>query len=391
MIYLGIDIAKTNHFGAFIDDLGESIGKPFKFTNDQEGFNILISHITNLETNPNNILIAMEATGHYWLALYTALTDKNYNVSVYNPFQIKGFRPAYSVRKVKNDRIDAKIIAHYLRVFGSINSSLPKDDLLSLKQITRFRKNQIDQIASLKTQVIGILDKIFPEYALLFSNIFGEASKQLLLLAPTPDEILKLDFNELVELLELHSKKRLGTTKAKEIKNAAEKTFGIKITLNACVFEVKQLINQIIFLEEQLDQIDYKIEELYDSIDCHLQSIPGVGKVTLAIIVAEIGDINKFDSPKKLISFAGIDPSEKQSGNFKSTDDKSSKRGSPYLRYAINQAAFTAMTNIPEFREYYLKKKSEGKHHKVALAGISRRLLTIIYYILKENRDYKPY
>lgn len=391
MIYLGIDIAKTNHYGAFIDESGNLIGKSFKFTNSNEGFQLLLSNISVQTTNKAGILIAMEATGHYWLALYSALFDAGYNVSVYNPFQIKGFRPAFSVRKVKNDKVDANIIAQYIRVFGPSNTLLPQDDLLSLKQLTRYRKYQVDMIASLKTQVIGILDRIFPEYTSIFSDTFGTTSTQLLLTAPTPDEILNMDLEKLTKLLYDNSKGRFDIIKAKQIKTLAKNSFGVKFTLNACSFEIKQIINQIIFLESQIKEIESAIKVLYEKLDTHLLTIPGVGAVTAPVILAEIGDINKFSKPSQLIAFAGIDPSEKQSGNQRSTDDKTSKRGSPFLRYAIHCASLVSMSNIPEFREYYLKKRKEGKHHNIALAAISRKLVTIIYHVLKENRDYRPY
>ena len=153
------------------------------------------------------------------------------------------------------------------------------------------------------------------------------------------------------------------------------------------LFEIKQLINQVIFLENQIDEVGKEIKELYDKLDSHLLSVPGVGINLAPIILSEIGDINNFDKPSKLIAFAGTDPSENQSGNKLSSNDKTSKRGSPYLRHAIYTASLVAISNEPELRAYYDKKISEGKHHFVALAGISRKLLTIIYYILKENRD----
>ena len=315
----------------------------------------------------------MEATGHYWLSLYSALTDNNFNVSVYNPYQIKSYRGAYNNRKQKNDIIDSIIIADYLRVFGSKESKFPEEKLLSLKQLTRFRANIVANVSSLKVQVIGLLDKVFPEYKKLFCDTFGNTSKQLLLNCPTPDDIINISTTKLANLLSKNSKGRFNKDTALHIKEVAKSSFGIKFTTDACSFEIKQLINQIVFLES------------------HLLSVPGIGDNLAPIILAEIGDINNFDKPSKLIAFAGTDPSENQSGNKLSSNDKTSKRGSPYLRHAIYTASLVAISNEPELRAYYDKKISEGKHHFVALAGISRKLLTIIYYILKEDRDYIRY
>ena len=386
--FLGIDIAKTNHVAALIDNDGNIIIKSIKFTNSNDGFNKLLSTIQDKLNDLSNIEVAMEATGHYWLSLYSSLTDNGFNVSVYNPYQIKSYRGAYNNRKQKNDVIDSIIIADYLRVFGSKVSTLPTDELMSLKVLTRYRSDLVSTISTLKTQVIGVLDKIFPEYKSLFCDIFGETSKQLLLKYPTPDDIIKISTTKLSNLLSKHSKGKFNKNTALNIKEVAKNSFGIKFTTNACSFEIKQLINQIMFLENQIDEVSLEIKELYNKLDNHLLSVPGIGVNLAPIIFAEIGDINNFDKPSKLIAFAGIDPSENQSGNKVSSGDKLSKRGSPYLRHAIYTASLVAIKNDKELRAYYDKKISEGKHHFVAMAGISRKLLTIIYYILKEDRDY---
>lgn len=389
--YLGIDIAKTNHVASLINNVGDVVIRAIKFTNSNEGFTKLLTTIQDKLGDLSNIEVAMEATGHYWLSLYSSLTDNGFNVSVYNPYQIKSYRGAYNNRKQKNDIIDSIIIADYLRVFGSKESKLPEENLLSLKQLTRFRSNIVDNVSSLKVQVIGILDKVFPEYKKLFCDTFGATSKQLLLNCPTPDDIIKISTTKLANLLSKHSRGKFDKDTALHIKEVAKSSFGIKFTTDACSFEIKQLINQIIFLENQIDEVSNEIKQLYNKLDSHLLSVPGVGDNLAPIILAEIGDINNFDKPSKLIAFAGTDPSENQSGNKVSTNQKTSKRGSPYLRHAIYTASLVAISNEPELRAYYDKKISEGKHHFVALAGISRKLLTIIYYVLKEDRDYIRY
>lgn len=389
--FLGIDIAKTNHVASLINNNGDIVIRAIKFTNSNEGFNKLLNTIQSKLGDLSNIEVAMEATGHYWLSLYSALTDNNFNVSVYNPYQIKSYRGAYNNRKQKNDIIDSIIIADYLRVFGSKESKFPEEKLLSLKQLTRFRANIVANVSSLKVQVIGLLDKVFPEYKKLFCDTFGNTSKQLLLNCPTPDDIINISTTKLANLLSKNSKGRFNKDTALHIKEVAKSSFGIKFTTDACSFEIKQLINQIVFLESQIDAVSKEIKELYNELDSHLLSVPGIGDNLAPIILAEIGDINNFDKPSKLIAFAGTDPSENQSGNKLSSNDKTSKRGSPYLRHAIYTASLVAISNEPELRAYYDKKISEGKHHFVALAGISRKLLTIIYYILKEDRDYIRY
>ena len=389
--FLGIDIAKTNHVASLIGADGSVVIRAIKFKNSNEGYTKLLNTIQNKLNDLSNINIAMEATGHYWLSLYSALVDDGFNVSVYNPYQIKSYRGAYNNRKQKNDIIDSIIIADYLRVFGMKDSKLPQEDLMALKQFTRFRSNIVENVSSIKVQVIGLLDKVFPEYKDFFCDVFGVTSKQILLNCPTPDDIIRISTTKLANLLSKNSRGKFGKDDALNMKEVAKSSFGIKFTTDACSFEIKQLINQVIFLESQLEDVDKQISELYNKLDSHLLSVPGIGIMLAPTILAEIGDINNFDKPSKLIAFAGVDPSENQSGNKLSTNNKLSKRGSPYLRHAIYTASLVAISNEPKLRAYYDKKINEGKHHFVALAGISRKLLTIIYYILKEDRDYISY
>ena len=388
MFYLGIDIAKVNHVASLINEDGSVLVKAIKFTNSNEGLQKLIDSISDYDQS--QIYCAMEATGTYWLSLFSALTDKGFNVSVFNPYQIKSFRGAYTNRKQKNDVIDSILIANFLSFNATKQTSLPNDDLLALKNLTRYRSNLVSNISKVKTQVTGILDKVFPEYSDLFSDTFGEASKQILLNCPTPNEVINFNTKKLANLLKKASHGRHSTDKVREVKSLAKNSFGIKFTGDACSFEIKQLVNQVIFLENQAHELEVKIKDIYSKLDNHLQSIPGIGEVTAPIILAEIGDINNFSTPSKLTAFAGIDPSENQSGNKKSTDEKTSKRGSHYLRHAIYLSAMVASNNDPIMHDYYIKKRAEGKHHYVALAGVERKLLGIIFHVLKENRYYRP-
>lgn len=388
MFYLGIDIAKVNHVASLISEDGSILVKAIKFTNSIEGLQKLLDSISNFDKS--QIYCAMEATGTYWLSLFSALTDKGFNVSVFNPYQIKSFRGAYNNRKQKNDVIDSILIANFLSFNGTEQTSLPNDDLLALKNLTRYRSNLVDNICKAKTQVTGILDKVFPEYSDLFSDTFSEASKQILLNCPTPNEVVNFNTRKLANLLKKASRGHHSTDKVREVKSLAKNSFGIKFTGDACSFEIKQLVNQIIFLENQAHELEVKIKDIYSKLDNHLQSIPGIGKVTAPTILAEIGDINNFSSPSKLTAFAGLDPSENQSGNKKSFNEKTSKRGSPYLRHALYTAAMVAANNDPIMHDYYIKKRAEGKHHYVALTGVERKLLGIIFHVLKENRDYRP-
>jgi len=363
MYYLGIDIAKHNHVAALIDCDGKVAVKTIKFTNDNDGYSKLMTQVFSAipDVDKCDIAVAMEATGHYWLSLFSALIDDGFSVSVYNPFQIKSFRTAYHNRKLKTDAVDAVIIANYIRAFGADNTSLPSDELLSLKQLTRYRSDLTHSISTAKNQVVSVLDKIFPEFAGLMSDTFSETGKAILQVAPTPEMVLALSGVKLLKIVSTASKGRFKQEFVDKLRLAAKTSFGVKITTKACAFELKQLINTIIFLEEQIGELDVEIKAIYSGLDEHLTTIPGIGDVLAPIILAEIGDIDKFSNPAKLVAFTGIDPSTNHSGQKVSGDEKTSKRGSPYLRHAVYTAAFVASNNDPHLQDYYKTQEGRGQ------------------------------
>lgn len=235
-----------------------------------------------------------------------------------------------------------------------------------------------------------MLDQVFPEYDKLFSDTFGSSSTELLLNCPTPEDMLAIYTRKLTNILNKASHGRFGREKAEELKAAAKDTFGVAFAKNAFAFQIKQLIQQIIFTEKQLSELEAQITELLHQTNQYITTITGVGDVLGAIIVSEIGDINRFERPNQLVAFAGLDVTVKQSGEFSGTKNKISKRGSPYLRRAIWLAAQRAAFCDPVLSEYYRSLRARGKHHLTAVGGVARKLCNIIFVILKENRPYLP-
>lgn len=389
MLIVGIDIAKRKHEATIINSSGDIIGKSFAFDNSTAGATFLLEKINTMNTNNEPIAFGMEATGHYWLALYSRLLDDGFTVHVINPIQSDALRNLY-IRKTKNDSKDSFIVAETIR-FGRFSETVLADsDLLALRQLCRFRMSQVDSIASLKKQAIAVIDQVFPEYEKLFSDIFGKSSIDLLSEAATPEEILAINTDTLASLLNKSSHGRFGNNKAIEVKEAAKTSFGIKLASNAFSFQIRQIIQQIKFCESQLDVLDDEIAELYKSFNSTVDTITGIGPVIGAVIISEIGDIRRFSEPAKLVAFSGIDPTVKQSGEFTGSKNHMSKRGSPFLRRAIWQAAFVASNRDPVLSAFYQKKRAEGKAHRTAIGAVCRKLLYIIYSIMRSNAIYTP-
>lgn len=206
---------------------------------------------------------------------------------------------------------------------------------------------------------------------------------------PTPDDMLAVSTRKLTTFLNKASHGRFGEEKAKEIRTAAAGSFGVGFAKNAFAFQIKQLIEQLMFLENQIEELDEQISHLLKQVNQVITTIPGIGDTLGAIIVSEIGDINRFDAPNKLVAFAGLDVKVTQSGEFEGTKQHISKRGSPYLRRAIWLAANRAAFCDPILSKYYQSLKARGKHHLTTVGAVARKMCNIIFTILRENRPYE--
>ena len=352
MFFVGIDIAKNSHEATVIDERGNIAVKPFKFSNSLSGFEKFLTAIQNLSSDLSLFEFGMEATGHYWLNLYTKLTDYNVAIHVINPVQSDALRGLY-IRKTKNDAKDAFIIAELIRFGKYSETTLSDSELLSLRELTRQRFYLVDCVSDAKRKAVSFIDKIFPEYQTLFSDTFGATSVELLQTYTSPDVIAELDTELFTRFLKSVSHGRFGKSKAEEIQSVAKNTFGSFLFADSATLAIRQFIQQIKLLEEQIAEIEDFISEKFASFDCKLDTIVGVGTTLAASFLAEIGDITRFESPDKLAAFAGIDPSVKQSGEFNGTRNKMSKRGSPYLRRAIWLASTVAAFKDPAIHALY--------------------------------------
>jgi transposase len=392
--YLGIDIGKYEHVACLMDNQGEAC-KPLTFGADKKGWQLLLKYLDNQidYIDQDSIHAGFEATGHYWLNLYLQLKEQGYQISVLNPLEVKAFRNE-GIRGNKTDQIDAVKIAKLLRFGDYHEAHVPSENLLELRQLTRLRGDLVEMSTRLKQKSIAILDQVFPEYHQLFSDSFGTSSMSLLSEANTPEAIAILPTYKLTSLLRKASRGQLGKTKAQKIKQVAGQSIGLKIGLDAFSMSLEILLSQLENLQQQTNRIEEEIAKRTQKLDTTITSIPGIGTTHAAVILAEIGDFTRFiskDGAEKLVALAGIDPKVKTSGKFVGKT-KMSKRGSRYMRHAIRQAAFIAVivSKDPMFTNIYQKQLKRGKHKEVALSHVSRKLIHVIYSLLKSNKTYIP-
>ena len=388
MYIVGIDIGKNHHEASIVSPEGKQIGRSLRFATTHKGADSLMSFIfKNIGNSP--CVFGMEATGHYWYPIYSFLKAKGYTIYVINPIQSDSLRKMY-IRQTKNDSIDSFLIAEVIR-FGQFGTtSMADENILAMRQLCRYRDSVISSRTEIKLRIGTIMEQIFPEYEKQFSSLWVSTSMGILEKYLTPENIENAPIDELFEIIKDKSHNRLTKAKAISIKEAAADTFGIKIAQDAFSFQLKQLIDRMNFLDKQIEALDCQILEYYEKFDCYLHTIPGIGIIGAATILAEIGDINRFKSSSALVAFAGIDPTVRQSGEFSSTHNHMSKRGSPYLRHAIFLAATTCSFHNSPLNAYYKKKREQGKHHLTATGAVARKLTTVIYAVLRDGKPYEP-
>lgn len=393
MFYIGIDIGKRHHEAGLINDKGNHVGKTIRFTNSKDGSQKLLQFINQYELTPDNAVVGLEATGHYWLSIFSFLHKLGFKTTVFNPLQSDALRYFY-IRKTKTDVSDAYLIAQVIRIDSPDETPFLEEDLLQLRHLERLRFSFVDQCSDLKRKVISLLDQVFPEYEQIFSDVFGVSSTEVLLHSPLPEDLLSIDTQKLADLLNQVSKGRFGDsrafTKASQIQESALDSFGITVGSDVFKLQIKLLLEQIKLIEDHLKTIEQTMIEISNRQTHFLTTITGISDVTACVILGEIGSISRFERPEQLVAFAGLDASVHQSGDFKSNRTRLSKRGSPYLRRALWQAAFVASNHDPALSLHYQKLRKRGKAHGTAVGAVARKLTHIIFAILRDNKPYEP-
>ncbi|WP_249028595.1 IS110 family RNA-guided transposase [Tannockella kyphosi] len=380
--YVGIDIAKTTHYACVITTHGEVIHQPFPFDNSKEGFHLLLSKISSIDKE--DILIGFESTAHYHQNLHSYLSTLGYHCELINPIISKQFR-GLSVRNAKTDKIDAMSIAQLLSY--QYNNSQGQDFLVSdLRVYCDERVRLTKQKTKLYIQLTAELDRVFPELKSFFKgNLKTNAAHNLLKRYATAKEIKEVRNEALTKLISKNSK-GFNLERIKDLKSLSKNSVGFHS--NAISFRIKNIILQIELLESQIEDVEANIIEMMKEIDSAILNIPGMGYIQGAYILSAIISIDRFDSPCKVLAYAGLDPIIRQSGNFNAKRTRMSKRGNATLRYALIWAAHNVAKNSTTMNTYYLKKRSEGKSHYNALGHCSKKLVNYIYFVLN-NPDEK--
>ncbi len=387
MIYVGIDVAKDKHDCFITNSDGEILFKVFTISNNLEGFTELYQKIISVEKSPDNVKVGLEATGHYNYNLLGFLIDKGLPTFVINPLHTNLFRKSLSLRLTKTDKVDARTIA--LMMMSGVNLQSYSDKSYhneELKSLTRYRFDKVQERAKLKTSVSRLMVILFPELEKLVPTLHMASVYALMTEFPSANAIAEAHLTRLSNLLQQSSRGHYGKNDAIRFRNAARASIGSSMPAKS--LELKHTIKLIQELSSEIDEIEEQIELIMNELNSPITTIPGINLRMGAMILAEIGDFSRFNSPDKILAYAGLSPTTYQSGQLDSSYSHMEKRGSRYLRYALFNAAKFVCIWDPTFSAYLAKKRAEGKHYNVAVSHAAKKLVRVIYQLEKTQQPY---
>ena len=389
MICVGIDVAKDKHDCFILNSEGVVLADAFTIPNNLEGFQTLLDKLRDCSTPQDSIKVGLEATGHYSYNILGFLLDNGLATYVLNPLRTNLYRKSLSLRKTKTDRVDARTIAAMLLSDAGLK---PYTDTAyhneELKSLTRYRFDKVNERAQLKQSVSRLVCILFPELEKLVSSLHTASVYALLEEFSDAKQIAAAHLTRLKTLLAEASRGRCGRDMAVEIRNAARCSVGSRMPAKS--LELQHTIRLIRELDAEIEEIETEIQAIMEELHSPITTIPGIGYHMGAMILAEVGDFSRFDSPDKLLAYAGMSPSTYQSGQLKNCYPHMEKRGSRYLRYALYNAAKYVCHWDSVFAAYLAKKRAEGKHYNVALSHAAKKLVRLIFALEKSRQPYCP-
>ncbi len=389
MISVGIDVAKDKHDCFIMNSEGVVLADVFTIPNNMEGFNELLDKLRACSTPQDNIKVGLEATGHYSYNILGFLLDNGLATYVLNPLRTNLYRKSLSLRKTKTDRVDARTIAAMLLSDVGLK---PYTDTAyhneELKSLTRYRFDKVKERAQLKQSVSRLVCILFPELEKLVPTLHMASVYALLSEFPSAKQIADAHLTRLKALLADASRGRYGRDMAVEIRDAARCSIGSRMPAKS--MELQHTIRLIRELDAEIEEIETVIQNIMDDLHSPITTIPGIGYRMGAMILAEAGDLSRFDSPDKLLAYAGMSPSTYQSGQLKNCYPHMEKRGPRYLRYALFNATKYVCLWDPVFAAYLAKKRAEGKHYNVAISHAAKKLVRLIFALEKSGQPYCP-
>ena len=397
-LIVGVDIAKHNQWARFVDCRGIEHNKALKFENNRNGFNAILTRIYEIckQEDFNKVIVGMEPTGHYWKAFANFLLKQaKITVVLVNPYHTKKAKELDDNSQTKSDKKDALTIARLVKDGRYFETYLPHDVYAELRGLTTTRHSMNKRKKSIINTITAVLDEYFPEYGTVFKQPFkGKASMHLLKVCPIPKFILELGEDGVLDEIKKAVKKTVGRKKAAQLLEAAKDSIGVDYGEKAARFKIQQLMEELELITNQLKSVEEEMSEALKKTEIaeYLMSIPGIGVVSLATCLGELGDPLRFENARQMSRLAGYNLIEDSSGKNKS-GTCISKRGRKNLRSVLYQISLTMVANNKELRQLYdyLKTREKNPLKKMqALVVISKKVLTLIFTLSKKKAYYEP-
>lgn len=400
-LIVGVDVAKTVQWARFVDYRGVEVGKAMSFQNNRQGFESIVARIREIcnmkavRYQFEKVIIGMEPTGHYWKALANYLMKAGYKVVGVNPYHTKKSKELDDNSPTKCDKKDAITIARLVKDGRYFDPYLPEEEYGELRGLTNARVSVMKRGNTVKNTITAILDEYFPEIWTVFKNpLKGKASRQVLRSCPFPAYILAMGEDGVLAEIKRAVKKTVGIKKVRLLIAAAETSVGVGYGMEAAKMRLCWLLDELELIEKQLAEVEQAMEKALHKTGYAdlILGIKGIGVVTAASFLGEVGDPLRFQNARQIANYAGYNLVEDSSGKNKS-GTCISKRGRKQLRNVLYQMAFTMVGKNAEMKalyRYLTTRKANPLKKKQALVVVSKKIITVIYSLLKKQETYKP-
>lgn len=403
-LFVGIDVSSTDNAVCCLtnDDERRPLSR-FSVLNNRPGIMELRERISRLVDRHDfdEIRFGLEHTGCYsthaamYLQRHLDFGCPDVKVYMFNPSLIKAFKKSHFLDAPKNDRFDAWFIAAKLKAGHLPHPFTWSEPMMALQRLTRARYHLVQALVRESNFLMTNLYLKWSNYTLVFDNKLSATSLAVMEEFESAEALVEISMDELVDFLVQHGKNRFDDplAVAKELQKAARTSYRLPKAVNDSVnLAMASSIRVIRTVQEQLKSLKKAIEDHLETIPQTLDSVPGIGPIFASGILAEIGDVTQFESHKQLAKFAGLAWSQHQSGNFTASQTRLIHSGNRFLRYYLMEAANSVRMHDPVYAQYYAKKKAEPKQfaHKRALALTARKLVRLVFFLLKTNQLYQP-
>jgi len=396
-LVVGVDIAKRKQWARFVNFRGAEMSKAVGFENTANGFDSIITQIEELFNTHSfeDIIVGMEPTGHYWKPLANYLTERGITVVCVNPYHTKKAKELDDNSQTKSDKKDALTIAKLVKDGRYYHPKMLDGVYAELRILGSTRQGLIKNSNKLHNQITAVIDEYFPELGTVWANIIdGKTVRHILKTCPFPQDILELGEDGVLAEIRKAVKKSVGIKKVRQLLEAAQNSVGVEYGTMAAKFRLCVWLEELELIEKHIEQTEELMNKMLKKTGYseEILSIDGVGEVTTALLLGEIGDLMEFENSRQITNYAGLNLVENSSGKNKS-GTSISKRGRASLRALLYQMAFTAVGKNAEMKALYtylLRREKNPLKKKQALIVVAKKLMDIIFALVKNHQKYRP-